>query len=258
MIRQVIIHYHIFKNSGSTIDSILKRNFQGNWLNFEGKNPWDTLDGKSILNYTYENTNVKVISSHHARLPVPESMDIKFFPLIFIRHPIDRVGSVYSFERRQPKNSPSLGAKIAQKNRFKEYVKWRLSEGNGCVIKNFQTVHLAGREKDMRIADANELDLRTVFDRLNKLPFIGIVEMFEESVSRMKAFLEPKFGAIDASFSIQNKSFERKSFLEERLEDIQIALGKKVYQELIQKNNLDMELYNYALKLVTSSKKVTL
>jgi hypothetical protein len=221
----------------------------------EGSNPWDTFSGEPLLKYATERLGLKAISSHQARLPLPDSLEIKFFPLIFLRHPIDRVGSVYSFERRQPKDSPSLGAKIARHNDIAGYVKWRLSEGNGCVIKNFQTVHLAGREKDMRTAIADELDLRLSCDRLDKLPFIGIVEMFEESICRMRRFLAYGFGDIDTSVTVHNKSPERKNSLEERLEDIRNALGKALYEELTSKNSLDLELYKYAVKLVAPSTK---
>jgi hypothetical protein len=253
--RCIVVHYHLFKNAGSTIDSILKNKFGSCWGNIEGNNPWDTLPPETLLKFAMEKQSLKAISSHHARLPVPDCQDISFLPLIFLRHPIDRVGSVYSFERRQPKDSPSLGAKIARNNDIAGYVKWRLSEGNGCVIRNFQTVHLAGREKDMRTASADELDLRIACNRLDKLPFIGIVEMFEESICRMRKFLAHDFGDIDTSAAIHNKSPERKNSLEDRLEDIRNALGKVVYEELIQKNSLDIELYKYAVKLVVPSAK---
>lgn len=255
MIRHIVIHYHIFKNGGSTIDSILKKNFSPYWTSLEGQKPWNTLGSKNILDYVNINPKIRVISSHHTRLPEPISSNIIFYPIIFLRHPIDRVGSVYSFERRQPKDSFSLGAKIAQNSEFAGYVKWRLSEGNGCVIKNFQTVHLAGREKDMRTAIADELDLRIAFDRLNKLRFIGIVEMFEDSLSNMQRFLAQQFGFIDTSYSIHNKSPDRKNSIRERLEDIRCELGKALYEELIEKNRLDIELYKYAVKLVAPFSK---
>jgi hypothetical protein len=82
--RHVVIHYHIFKNAGSTVDSILERNFDpsrqdgegptpyavihyraenarsaanailkgslGPWCgSIEGPNPWDTLNAETVL-----------------------------------------------------------------------------------------------------------------------------------------------------------------------------------------------------------------
>lgn len=250
--RHIIIHYHIFKNAGSTIDAILRNNFGAFCGGIEGNNPWDTLDAASLLQYVLDNPNLKVVSSHQARLPVPDAPGVLFYPLAFLRHPIDRVGSVYLFERRQPKNSPGPGIKAAHENDIKGYVKWRLTDGNGTVIRNFQTVHLSGREKDMRTAIANEADLEGALRRLNALEFFGIVELFQDSVFRMMNYLAREFGNLDTSFTVENRSIDRKNTLEERLDELKAALGRSLYCELLDKNALDIELYNSAVSIFQS------
>ncbi len=250
--RHVIVHYHVFKNAGSTIDSILMRNFGALWGSIEGPNPWGTLSSEAVLQYARDNPELKAISSHHARLPQPNCSDIIFHPLLFLRHPIDRVGSVYSFERRQPENSPNLGVKIAQARGLAGYVKWRLSDGNGAVIRNFHTVHLSGREKDMRKAVATDHDLQFAMQRISRLPVFGIVELFEDSISRIGDYLAEHFANFDASYAVVNKSPERKETIKERLEEIAESLGTDLYQELLDKNAMDMRLYNDALAIFQS------
>jgi len=252
--RHVLLHYHIFKNAGSTIDAILKNNFGDQCGSIEGRNPWDTVDSGAILRYTMNNPNIRAISSHQARLPVPNCSNIFFHPLMFLRHPIDRVGSVYSFERNQPINSKSLGANIAREKEFAGYVKWRLSDGNGAVIKNFQTVYLSGREHDMRMANATESDLKEAMETVSQLPFFGLVEHFRDSMEKMRKYLSKTFGSIDVTYSILNKSTERKTLLQERLDDIELMLGPDLYQELLEKNKLDMRLYDHALNLFFSTR----
>jgi hypothetical protein len=247
--RHIILHYHIFKNAGSTVDSILKNSFGNRCGSIEGLNPWDTLGAGDILKYAIKNQSIKTISSHHARLPKPHSPNIAFHPIIFLRHPIDRVGSVYSFERRQPINSPSLGVKIARRNDFAGYVRWRLSDGNGAVIKNFQTVHLSGRQNDMRVAHATDNDLKDAIVKISQLPFFGIVELFDNSIERMNKYLSQYFENIDVNYSITNRSTERRNTLLERLDDIEIMLGSDLYQKLLNNNALDMHLYDHALRL---------
>jgi hypothetical protein len=251
--RRIIIHYHIFKNAGSTVYSILKNNFGDRCGSIEGINPWDTLGSDAILKYAMENPSLKTISSHQARLPVPKCLNLVFHPLIFLRHPIDRVGSVYSFERREPLSSPSLGVKIAHENDFAGYVKWRLSEGNGAVIKNFQTVHLSGRQNDMRVAIATDNDLKDAIEKISQLPVFGIVELFDESIARMSNHLSQYFERLDVNYSVANRSMERKNTIQERLDDIKIMLGLDLYQELLLKNVLDMQLYDHALRLFSSN-----
>jgi len=198
---------------------------------------------------------VKVVSSHQGRPPVPTDPTINFHPIIFLRHPIDRAGSVYLFERRQPAKDAPFHVKVAQENGMEGYVKWRLADNHGSVIKNFQTIYLSGREKDMKTAKATRADLEVALERINNLDFFGIVESFQESITRMKSYLFDDFGKIDTSYKIQNKSHDRKNNLSERLEELKNSLSPSLYDELLEKNALDMELYDNALKIFLEKAK---
>lgn len=255
--RPVIIHYHIFKNAGSTIDSIFKRHFKNAYVSIDGDTPGGTLDSQFLLEYVERHSTINVLSSHQGRLPVPASTFIIFYPILFLRHPIDRIGSVYLFERNQPNHNTALHVKIAKENGLEGYVKWRLSENNGAVIKNFQTIYLSGREKEMRYAKANRVDLEIALERLHTLDFFGIVESFGESITRMKKYLSSDFGEINTYYDIKNKSRGRKNTLVERLEELQNSLSPSLYNELIEKNALDIELYSAALDLFTKKVKGT-
>ncbi len=246
----VILHYHIFKNAGSTIDSILINTF-GNYVNgLEGKAPWQTLDATHVINLLRQKPMLKVITSHHLRLPLPEVADRIFLPIIFLRHPIDRVGSVYLFEKYSPPGQHNQGAKIARENDLAGYVRWRLrAVQGGAVIKNFQTVHLSGREKDMRFARGTKSDLKIAMERLAALEFFGLVEKFTQSIQHLKAYLAAYDVSIIDSFSVVNKSHGRKSTLEERIADIKTQLKSDLYDELVEKNSLDIKLYEFAVKL---------
>jgi sulfotransferase famil protein len=243
--RHVIVHYHIYKNAGSTIDSILKKNFGTACGSVEGPDAWDTLEAKDILKYALDNPGLKTISSHHARLPKPKAPNVMFHPLLFLRHPIDRVGSVYFFERRMPIDA-HYGAKNAHEKTLREYVRWRIGDGGDAAIRNFQTVHLSGRERDMRTAVATKPDLERALERLEDLRVFGIVELFRESMLRMKSYLASEFGEIDTSFLVENRTADRKETVEERIDELRIALGPSLYDELLDRNSLDIELYEKA------------
>jgi hypothetical protein len=254
--RRIILHFHILKNAGTTVRSILESNFAGACGDIEGPNPWDTIESDRILEHVRSHPELKVISTHQGRLPVPVDPSVTFYPILFLRHPIDRAGSVYSFESREPLDSPGLGAPVARERGLTEYVKWRLTDGNGAVLRNFQTVHLAGRERDMRSAVANRADLELACQRLRDLPFFGIVEQFDQSAAAMKRFLEPAFGELEVSQEPQNITPGRKSCLQDRLHDLKAVLGLSLYDELIEKNALDLELYGFALDLLSSQQSI--
>jgi hypothetical protein len=247
--RHVILHYHVFKNAGSTVSSILINNFGASQCgDIEGKNSWDTLSDSDILRYAINNPGLKAISSHHARLPVPNHSDFVFHPLIFLRHPIDRIGSVYSYERKRPASDKSLGVRIAHEYDFAGYVKYRLTDGS-APIRNFQTVHLSGHYTDMRKAIATEEDLKMAMETLSQLKFFGIVELFDKSMVKMKRYLSGHFHNFNINYVAANIDADRKNTIEDRLDEIKSSLGQNLYQELLDKNALDLQLFNQAKTL---------
>ena len=247
--RHIVLHLHIFKNAGSTFDTFLTHNFPSSCGGVEGEYPWGTIDSDRLCSYALANTPLRAISSHQARLPLSHCPGVNFHPIVFLRHPIDRVGSVYSFERRQPLTTNQQAGSVAHQTDLAGYVRWGLTDGNPCVIRNFQTIHLAGRDRDMRTAFALEPDLRTAMARIASLPAIGIVEDFARSIRRIADYLRPYFGRLGVKYDIVNTSPEREGSLIRRLEALENALGRSLYQELLDKNALDMKLYEYALRL---------
>jgi hypothetical protein len=247
--RHVVLHYHVFKNAGSTVHAALRQAFGSDACGrLEGAQQRRTLGAGQIVEHLRAHPQLQALSSHQARLPVPQAPDITFHPLLFLRHPIDRAGSVYAFERRQPVDSPSLGAAVARERDLAGYVRWRLEPGNGSVIRNFQTVHLSSRFDDMRIALAGEEDLAVALERLRQLPFIGLVERTGESLQRLRAWLQPAFGPLELPEERQNASGERAGTLRERLAGIEAALGPQLHRQLLEHNRLDLALHAAAVR----------
>jgi hypothetical protein len=249
--RRVIVHYHILKNAGTTVDAIFRRALGAEAIgHIEGPHPWTVVLRDELSRFIQQHAALRVASSHQARLPTPEIDGVAIYPVLFLRNPIDRAGSVYEYERALPADSPSLGAPIARERPFSDYVRWRLQDGNGAVIRNFQVVHLAARMTDMRTAIATGDDLAVARARLAALPVFGLVERFDASLSRMDAYLRPAIGAsLAKDFQVENRSPRRKSTLNERLDDIRAELGEALYQELIEKNEQDLRLYAAAQTL---------
>jgi len=248
--RHLILHFHIFKNAGSTVDTFLNYNFPGQCGGIEGRSPGDTLCSDDILRFAQREQHLKAISSHQARLPVPVAPDIVFHPVLFLRHPIDRAASVYYFDRRQPYNQLHTGVCMAHENSLAGYVRWALGEGNHAVMRNFQTIYLAGRERDMGTAYARVEDLQSAMANLSALPVFGIVEDFDRSLKRIVHHLSTHFGRLKAKYRITNRSTERRSRLEDRLREVERMLGPRLYLELLEQNSYDIQLYQYGRKLI--------
>jgi hypothetical protein len=95
----LIVHYHIFKNAGSSVDAGLHAFFGDSWYNFEGAHAHDVQSTESLRRFIAACPMLRAVSSHLARPPLPYTNAI---PIVFLRHPILRALSVYEFVRRNP------------------------------------------------------------------------------------------------------------------------------------------------------------
>ena len=90
----MIIHYHIFKNAGTSIDYALKRVFGDAWGVFESDNAHTILTAEDLRKYLVDHIELKAVSSHVLRPPLTNDHSL---PILFLRHPILRAKSVYEF-----------------------------------------------------------------------------------------------------------------------------------------------------------------
>ncbi|MDR5757954.1 sulfotransferase family 2 domain-containing protein [Caballeronia sp. LZ035] len=245
--RSVIIHYHLFKNAGSTIDGILSRHFSdAEHGHIEGEHPWSTVSPSDLLAFVTAHGELRAVSSHQARLPLPQDRGINFLPILFLRHPLDRFASVYEFERRQSVDSTSPSVAIARSGGLREFAEWTVSRDATAVCRNFQVIHLAGLQGDMRHARATHDDYIRALCVLAGLPFFGLVEAFDESLAIMRTALKPVISELQSQFVIENSSPRRSGSLEERVAKIENELGTPLFRELTEVNALDMLLYETA------------
>jgi hypothetical protein len=247
--KNVIIHYHIFKNAGTTINGILQRHFGAAYGEYDGKKLARVIQQDALLSFILRNPHLKVVSSHNARLPVPQYPGVTFYPIIFLRHPIDRIGSMYAFERRQPPGTTNT-SKFAHENSFARYVAFFMRNSK-FFMRNFQTHYLSGKYLHNRYKKsiAKPMDLYIAQTRLESLPFFGMVEYFDESMCLMQDYLMDGFGPIVIDYTVENKSPGRKSTLEERLASIKAELPPKIYQELEARNSMDLKLFEFGKNL---------
>lgn len=247
--RPFIIHYHIFKNAGSTLDAMLERNFGNLWGNFEKKLPTDRIDVIELAKYIQANPKLIAVSSHHAMMPPPEILGVEVIPILFFRHPLDRIRSVYEFERRQGQHAGpvSKGAEHAARLSFVDYLRWRLDTTVNGVVHNHQTFWMIHHARYNRhpIKDA---EFEQACARLKDLLFFGLVEQFDESIALLRDLLGEREISFATEYVARNQSENKASSLEARLVKMQTELGEAMWQELIARNQRDMGLYDLAMQ----------
>jgi hypothetical protein len=244
-----IIHYHIFKNSGTSVDYALKAAFGVAWTSFEGNHAHDILREEKLRTFLDTHLELMAVSSHLARPPLPYENSL---PILFLRHPILRAKSVYEFvknDNTQPNHEMAL-------NGFCEYIRWALFEdsGGGVVIKNYQVIHLSDasfRTKSILNATAQLSDLRQAELLLFSWPVFGIVESYEKSIALFQKCYGHLIHGLQLPVVWLNKCNNNTSHnisIEAQLEAICVDLGDELFNELCLANNLDLSLYQSCVK----------
>ena len=234
-VRPIILHAHMFKNAGTTLDWSLRRCFGEGFDDHRDNEPM-RQPGDYLATYLSTHLRIKALSSHWLPVPLPILPGIAPKLVMLLRNPLERSRSVYNFERAQVgTNTP--GNQKARKLPFEEYVKWRLEPGTGPVLKNFQTRFCSG---DYFGQDMDPL-FRQAKANLESLPLIGLVHRYAESMVLFEEGLRDVFPDIDLSWRVQNASQTEVSTQENRIEEIASELGD-TYSSLIDANRYDTML----------------
>jgi hypothetical protein len=238
--RHVIVHYHIFKNAGTTLASALAKNFGKQFASIDSSHYNRRLWPQDLIAFLDANPRVSAISSHHLRPPAPTISGIRFYELLLLRHPLDRIRSMYDFYRRAAVNSDPLTeqAKRLILPAFMEFV----IDNMPNVIANAQ-VNLVSNG-GAKIPSPGDLDRATQV--IAGMCGIGVVEEMDVFSVVAEDSLYRTFPQLDLSHNRENVSRGRAHQLSSRLRSFSLACGETIYEKLVSLNRLDAKLVELA------------
>jgi hypothetical protein len=246
--RHVICHYHIYKNSGTTFDAILSRNFGERHVSFDGPFPYFSIGQKELAKVILRHRSAVAFSSHQISLPVPGSLDFNVLPVVFLRHPILRIRSIYEFKRAEDDGTPT--SRHAAEMAFGDWCRHALSHPQELTQVSNAQVRLLSRSGDgsapgRRGRDGLVYDLYQARRALHNVELLARTERFSRDVSRFPALLERYGIAFEVGDTTpRNVTASRfRRTIEQRLEDVALELGEETMQALLAANRQDLELY---------------
>lgn len=261
--RKVIIHYHFYKNAGTSIDKILHNSFGNKWISCDVKDI--SLSPEMTENFHIYNKNInehtrissKVLESilHHFKdkiafsahqiiFPLPKC-DFPIYPIFFLRHPIDRLISGFLFETKCKAELSSI-----DKNELQQYISSKYSSPETNAFDNFHALRLGNTDYFVPGAASSLSPEQIILNcktLLRDLSFFGIVEHFDESLKKMSNYLLEDFPSLKIENYWLNKTQRNKTSIEERVRTIKELVGDDTYRFLVDRNSLDMEIYEFAL-----------
>jgi hypothetical protein len=246
-LRTIIVHYHIFKNAGSSIDRLLNMAFGSGWATLEGPTPTSLLRPHDLSTFIKDHPEIVAVSSHLLRPPAPP--DVRVLPVVLIRHPLDRAFSVYSYLRRHHDGADT--GTVAQRESFSQFILWCLENKTrgGMVIANYQVIHLSEasfRNGHIYQAVATEDDFQHAIHHLSNGACFGTVDLFDAAMDRLRQAAAAIDLHIPASTVTENVTPGRPGDLDERLYVAAQLLEPALHQRYVDENESDYRLYEWA------------
>ncbi len=243
--RWVLLHYHFFKNAGSTIEHLLHRTFASKFASLHGPDSSSVLGGSDVESFLALHPEVVAVTSHHLRYPKPFIPGVIIFDLCFFRDPLQRLWSMFKFlQRSKPVEELSgLPAPLDARTFFAE-----LLDKHPHIINDVQANILANRGEYTR--PPSEPDLRVALDYLPQVSILGVVDLFDKSALAAEYFLQPTFPTLQFHYVRQNADPTGSSGLDVEMQKFREAVGSTIYGEIERLNRLDTELLDAARKEV--------
>lgn len=268
-LRHVLCHYHIFKNSGTSFDEVLTDTVGSRLVSFDGPFPFSVFNQDELLKVVRNHGAARAFSSHQIRLPVPVSLEVRILPVVFLRHPLLRIRSVYEFFRQRAGQKQGLRRMLPRAERAGftsrdeasstelDFAGWLREAIEGARplnhISNAQTQLLCGaygRRGLMRVTSTVDggviADIDQARRNLCAVELLARTEHFSADVARFAAPLAD----CGIEFTLRERrpanttSNDISRPLQARLEALREQIGDALYNDLEMLNRQDLQLYN--------------
>lgn len=235
--RLIILHYHLFKNAGSTIEEILDHSFRGRFQRVETADPGGIVTDRDLLRHMWDEPGSLAVSSHQIRYPMPQVFGYLFFDVCFLRDPLDRLRSFYDYFRQRPDSANPI-SRLANECGLGQFAA-RMVREQPLFVRNNQVNLLACRGNS---EDPDERDLALAIRRVRAAAFPGVVDLFKESLAVGGARLRQVFPDLDLNQPPVNVSKGMQGTLQGRIARLRDACGGPLFEELMRMTALDRRL----------------
>lgn len=242
--RIILVHHHIFKNAGTSFNYALRQAFVERFSEYDLPDG-DVINSDVLAQYLNDHSSIVALSGHHISLDICKIDEVKILSSILIRKPLERILSIYRFERTQ--EAQTEGALMAKKLNFKEFVLWRL-DTTPQVFCNYQTLYCSrqGHTKADYLVTLEDFDLAC--RNLDKCFAVGTVEEYKKFLTLVQYETREYFE--DTIFKNSHLNVTSKNTASKKaipINDVLIEkLGEKLVCKLIELNQFDDKLHEYA------------
>ncbi|MDQ0200223.1 sulfotransferase family 2 domain-containing protein [Neobacillus ginsengisoli] len=218
---KIYIFQHIPKTAGSTLQSILKKQYDSEELYIANRGEMMISKLNDLSKNEWE--KIKCLNGH-VLFGIHEHLSNRPFEYYtMLRDPVEHVISEYYFILRKPNN---LSHNIVKNMSFEEFITSEQFKGR---TSNRQTFFVSGGvQNDINLAKKNLENYYAV---------VGITEMFEESLY----LIVQELGWKNYRYKKRNVTIKR---------PLREDFPEEVIEIIMKNNKLDIELYNFGMQLM--------
>lgn len=245
--RMVAVHFHLFKNAGTSVEVALETFFGDRWASFDKASAGGRINQRELTAFLTQRPDLQAVSSHQLRVPLLDTDTLGFAPIVFLRDPLDRIRSAYDFERRQGEVSPS--SRAAATHDLAGWIDFH-RQRNSTQCANFQTLAFSRHRGDngaplLRVPI--EEHLSSAIQYLDDtVPVVGVVESFAESWDAISDQLRVHYPDFRSPSVHSNSTTDQSEAVEDRIERLRSSLGDAGFERLRAENAADAQLHQWA------------
>lgn len=237
----LILHHHIFKNAGATIEAILRRNFGSKWHTLAPRPGQPRLTGKDVEHHLAKHPEVVALSSQQFAVPLSLQRERLVIQICMLRHPLDRLCAIYQLYRREIQNTPV--ALIAKTRSLPEFAEW-LATNQPHELYSPQVTKLAHSGDFTFPPPPDSVD--KAWSHIQHFAVLGTVDTLQETLSSATRFLVSVAPGLDLSPDLRTGDCTSEETLEERLSRLEQTCGPTAWAWLLRVNSADLSLWERA------------
>jgi hypothetical protein len=239
--KNIILHHHFFKNAGSTLIDILKREFGEGFSEYHPSAESEGPFTDDMLASHLRDRQPTAISSHHFvgqnyNLSPLLNRQFGFHDFILVRHPLKRLISMYSYYQTIEQSNHPI-AQAAQRSTLHEFIKFLIREHPNHLLSP-QVAHLSACPIWPPLAS----HLDEAIARLEICALCSTVEDFKKAMIATEHFLKPIFPSLRLHYTTETNRSPRIEGYDGTVSSLEEVLGKTLFSTIVGMNELDIEL----------------
>ncbi|WP_404420875.1 hypothetical protein [Nibricoccus sp. IMCC34717] len=236
----LFLHHHLFKNAGTTIDEVLKRELGSGWVNIEPERGRSRVAADDINALLRSNPEIRAISSHHLGFEKLVYPDRWLIDVVVLRHPLDRFASMYRYYRRI--SDGSVFSVIALRESLGGFC-MELTRRFPCMMFDAQCATL-GNEGFWYFPPNHE-----TYERASSVLRSASVLLSVESLSCglciAEFFLRQILPELNLAYVPMNVTKPSDPDFQRVLSDLKAEMGGATWDYLLERNQLDLKLWEF-------------